>query len=148
MENLLWIHDTHLLASRLSAADFDAFVEMARRKQVMEVCAQELRRARQRFGTAVPEAALAQLSGRAGSEPSSEYLRRGRRWHHELGSILSALPGWPSRARHLRGVLFPSPQYVLGTYGLARHPFGRLLLPALYLHRNLNGVWKILIGRK
>jgi hypothetical protein len=147
-ERLLWIYDVHLLASRLSLREWDAFAAMARGKAMSAVCLRELRLARQAFGTSIPESTSMALSNVGELEPSMAYLARDRRWHHELVSILRALPGWTPRARHLREVLFPAPEYVLGAYGLRQKPFGALLLPALYVHRNISGVWKILVGRK
>jgi hypothetical protein len=148
VESRLWTYDLHLLASRLSPEDFDAFADMACTKEMAAVCARELRLSERMYGTVVPDSVFRRLAERPRHEPSSIYLGERRRWHHELLSILRALPGWSSRARHLRGVLFPSPQYVLGAYGLQQKPFGVLLLPALYVHRNVHGAWKILLGRK
>ena len=45
-------------------------------------------------------------------------------------------------------MLLPSPAYMLGTYGLRGKPLGSWLLPALYVHRNMRGAWKILTGKK
>jgi hypothetical protein len=48
----------------------------------------------------------------------------------------------------LRDVLLPSPSYMLGVYGVRGKPLAPWLLPALYVHRNLRGAWKILAGKK
>jgi len=37
--SLVWVYDVHLLASRLSAPQFDRFAELALEKQVAAVCA-------------------------------------------------------------------------------------------------------------
>jgi hypothetical protein len=148
VERLVWIYDIHLLASGLSAPEVDQFVEMVRRKDMTAICARELRLTQRMYGTAIPESVFETLAEGRRRERSSEYLGVRRRWPHELLSILRALPGWSSRARHLRGVLFPSPRYVLGAYGMPHTPLGVLLLPALYVHRNLQGAWRILLGRK
>ena len=37
---------------------------------------------------------------------------------------------------------------MLGTYGLRDKPLGPWLLPVLYVHRNVRGTWKILMGKK
>jgi hypothetical protein len=37
---------------------------------------------------------------------------------------------------------------MLGLYGLTSRALGLPLLPALYVHRNVRGVWKVLAGRK
>ena len=59
-----------------------------------------------------------------------------------------ASPSVGTRARLLREVLFPSPHYMLGAYGYRDKPLAVCLLPALYAHRNLRGMWKILMGKK
>jgi hypothetical protein len=100
------------------------------------------------FGTAIPPSVLTALAAGRDFEPSSVYLGDHRRWHHELISSLKATARWTDRMRHLRGVLFPEPGYVLGMYGLERRPLAAVLLPALYVHRNLRGAWKVLAGRK
>lgn len=142
----LWMYDIHLLASGLSDADLLAFTALASQKKVARICAQALRNARALFGTAVPDLVVHRMDA-AGAEASAEYLAVGRRWHDELLSSLRNLPGMGPRLRLLRDVLFPSPQYMFDTYRLS-HGLGAWLLPALYLHRNLHGVWKICSGRK
>ena len=148
IERLLWIYDIHLLASALRDADWGRFVELAREKRMTAVCARGLRLARTYFRATVADPAIAQLMAGNGNEPSAEYLEANRRWHDELVSSLGQLPGWRPRLLHLREVLFPSANYMLATYGLQRTLLAPALLPALYLHRNVNGAWKILIGRK
>lgn len=146
-ERVLWIYDIHLLASNLSPGDFDAFVEMALVKKMAMISAHGLQLAQKVFKTAVPASVIAQLSAPR-SEPSAEYLADDRRWHDELMSSVRGLPTLSGRLRLLREVLFPSPQYMLGAYGLRGKPLGSLLLPALYLYRNLFGVFKIVSGKK
>lgn len=146
-ERVLWVYDTHLLASRLAPADFADFVRRARQKTVGAVCAHELRLAQTLFGTAVPTGVIGELSA-AVDEPSAEYLASERRWHHELASSLRARPHFADRVRLMRDVLLPSPSYMLGAYGLRDKPLAPWLLPALYVHRNVRGAWKILTGKK
>jgi hypothetical protein len=146
VERPLWIYDIHLLASRLTVGDVESFVDRARQKRMATVCASGLRMAREMFGTEVPDAVFRQLSSIG--EPSAAYLDHGRRWHDELASSVCGLSSWRSRLRLLREVMFPGPHYMLGAYGLNQNPLGALLLPALYVHRNVHGVWKILSGRK
>jgi hypothetical protein len=148
IERLLWIYDVHLLAAPLSEQQFERFAEMAQQKKVAAVCAWGLRLAQRTFRTAIPEFALSRLGASSEHEASAAYLAGDRRWHDELVSIMRSLPGWRDRLRHLRGVLFPSAQYMLGAYNLSERPLGAMLLPALYVHRNLHGVWKIVVGRK
>ncbi len=144
---VLWAYDTHLLALRMTSDDFGDFVRHARQKRVAAVCAHQLRLTQSLFATAVPADVLAALSA-VTDEPSADYLASERRWHHELASSVRGLPHLGDRVRLLREVLLPSPGYMLGAYGLRGKPRAPWLLPALYLHRNLRGAWKILMGKK
>ena len=146
-ERVLWVYDTHALASRLTPRQFDDFVHRARRKKVAAVCAHALQLAQTLFGTAVPADVIRNLS-KAVDEPSAEYLASQRRWHHELASSVRGLPRFADRVKLMRDVLLPSPSYMLGAYGLRGKPLAPWLLPALYVHRNMRGAWKILMGKK
>jgi len=48
----------------------------------------------------------------------------------------------------LREVAFPAPAYMLRAYRLDGVTAAGALLPALYVHRGLKGLWKVLLGRK
>ena len=111
------------------------------------VCAAQLRHAQRLFGTSIPAVVFEGLDDASG-EPSAEYLASERRWRHELVSSMRAEPSLGSRIQHLRGVLAPPRDYMIATYGLRGKALGEWLLPALYLHRNLRGAWKILSGKK
>ena len=147
-ERLLWILDIHLLASGLSPAELDEFEALARMKKVMAICRWGLQQAQAVFGTLVAADLIGRLNRTAGPEPSAAYLASERRWHHETMASLRALPRLGDRARLVREVLLPSPGYMLGAYGLRDKPLGTWLLPALYVHRNVHGAWKILTGKK
>ena len=147
-ERLLWILDIHLLASGLSPAELDEFEALARMKKVVAICRRGLQQAQAVFGTLVAADLIGRLKRTAGPEPSAAYLASERRWHHETIASLRALPRLGDRARLVREVLLPSPGYMLGAYGLRDKPLGTWLLPALYVHRNVQGAWKILIGKK
>jgi hypothetical protein len=144
----LWIYDIHLLAPRLTASDFDELARRAQQKKVTAICARGLRLAESVFGTTVPAGVVDALAAAGRSEPSAAYLAPERRWHHELVSSLRALPHAGDRVRLLREVLFPRPDYMLAVYGVAGKPLAPLLLPVLYLHRNLRGASRVLLGRK
>jgi len=146
-ERLLWLSDIHLLASRLTEHELRQFVDLARAKRVGAICAAALERTCMVFATVLPPWTIADLR-KTPDEPSAIYLRPGRRWHHELVSNLRALTEWSDRLRLLREVVFPSRQYVLEAYRLDASPFTTLLLPALYAHRNVRGLWNILQRRK
>ena len=145
-ERLLWRHDIHLLASGLSSGELVQFAGLAEEKGIGPICARALTGSQEAFGTPVPGHVLSRL-GATGNEALLAYLNPGRRWHHELLSSLRALR-WRGRLRLMREVLLPAPRYMLGAYGITSRAHGFALLPALYLHRNVCGIWKILAGRK
>ena len=147
VERLIWVYDIHLLASRLSAAKLEQFADLAIAKEVGAICAYELALARSWFGTWIPDHVMRRLDS-AGNEPSAAYLGPGRRWHHEFVASVSGLRRWQDRLRLVTEVLVPSPRYMLGSYGVGNRAWGFALLPALYLHRNVHGIWKVLVGRK
>lgn len=144
---VLWIYDIHLLAGRLSTEQFREFIALACGKQIAAVCAQQLCVAQTLFDTFLPADVVPELSA-AVDEPSADYLASHRRWHHELASSVRALPRFADRLKLMRGVLLPSPGYMLGAYGLRGKPLAPWLLPALYVHRSVRGAWRILMGKK
>jgi hypothetical protein len=143
----LWSYDIDLLAGSLSEEQFAEFVSLARRKRVARICAHALRLSRALFGTSVSPQAMRDLSS-AADEPSGAYLASDRTWRHELASSIRALPRAADRVKLIRRVLMPSPSYILAAYGLQQNALGPLLLPALYVHRNMRGAWKVLTGKK
>jgi hypothetical protein len=147
-QRALWIYDIHLLAGLLTADQFAEFTRLARQKQVAGICAYQLRTAQSVFQTALPPGVIADLSRPGDPEPSAAYLASQRRWHHELASSMRGLPRFGDRIKLLREVLLPSPGYMLSAYGLRGKPLAPWLLPALYVHRNVRGAWKILMGKK
>jgi len=146
-ERLIWTYDIHLLASRLSANDFERFAGLVVEKKVAAIAARQLSLSQLRFATRVPERVTVRLAG-ATAEQSESYLRPRRRWHHELASNLKGLPSWRDRSKLLREVIFPAPGYMLETYRMNPGPLGLLIVPVLYLHRGTWGLLKILLGRK
>jgi hypothetical protein len=146
VERLIWLYDIHLLASQLSNADRDWFVALAADKHVTAICAHQMSLSRARFGTPVPAELTRPLSHMTDTEPSAAYLRPARRWHEELASNVRGLPRTRDRLRLLREVVLPNPAYVLRLYGASGTK--SVLLPALYLHRVLHGLWKVITRRK
>jgi hypothetical protein len=145
-ERLLWLYDIHLLASRLPGTDLDRFAQLAIARNVSSICRHQLARSAARFGTPVPAPVLARLEADGGVEQSQMYLQHDRRWHNELASSLNGLPRWRDRVRLLREVILPRPGYLLTMYGLP--PWAFILLPGLYTHRCLRGLFRIVTGRK
>jgi len=145
-EWLIWVSDVHLLASRLSEAEFYRFTSLAIGRRVAAIASQELNRAHRRFGTRIPERVMRSL-GAAETEPSADYLRDGRRWHDDLVSSVRALR-WRDRVRLMREVLVPDARYMRARYRMRRGWPGAVALPAAYLHRGVRGALNVLTGRK
>ena len=145
-ERLIWVHDVHLLAGRLRERELDRFAELAVARGVARICAQELGRACDRFGTVLPPGLLERL-GAASGEATAVYLGRGRSWRDELVSNVGALGSWRGRLGLLRRVAFPGPAYMMRSYDV-EGAIGAVLLPLLYAHRAVRGVWRVLSGRK
>ena len=144
----LWIRDVHLLTSRLSQDELDRFVDLARQKRMAAIVARQWRLARERFGTTIDDLTIGRLTERIVDEPSAVYLRSGRRWHDELRSSLGGLPVWSDRLKLLREVVFPSASYMRRAYNISAGPVGSALLPPLYVHRGVKGIYKVLAGKK
>jgi hypothetical protein len=146
-QRILWTYDTHLLASELGRADWEAFRGRATDARVAGVCAHQLRVAQALFDTRVPAEVMRDLSAASG-EPSAAYLASQRTWRHELASSLRGSPRFADRVKLLREVLLPCQDYMLALYGLRGKPLAAWLLPMLYVHRNARGAWKVLSGKK
>ena len=135
-EKPIWVRDIHLLAMALEPSEWQMFVEQATRRSVRAMCLQGLRRAQDRFQTAIPSDVLTALAeGR--NEPSAVFLSGSLRPVDRLASDLRALRPLAA-ARLIREHLFPPIAYMEATYGVRR----RALLPAYYAMRVLSGMWK------
>lgn len=140
LPRLIWLHDIHLLAGAMTAAEISAFAQHAVRARVARVCAHELTAARAAFGTRLAsgdrdlEAIFAAADP---DEPSARYLGPRQRRAGRLLVDLRLTPSWRDRARLVSQHLFPSPPYMRVAYGRS----GRTILPVLYAHRILTGVW-------
>jgi hypothetical protein len=144
-QRLIWLCDIDRLARLMSPEALHRFATVAVNRGIAHICLRQLETAIERLATPLPDDMIALLARSAG-EPSAAYLRPGRRWHHELISNLQSLTRWRDRARLLREVVLPSPQYMLDIYHLG--PTMRAVLPVLYLHRSLSGLVKIATKQK
>jgi hypothetical protein len=147
-ETLIWIYDVHLLASALDEDDFAGFAELALNRQVGAICLDRLALAQRTLGTSVPQEVIRALSAAGRGEPSAVYLRQNRRWIDEVAWSVRGLPRWRDRARLMREIILPQPEYMLRAYGYDRSSLMLPILPALYLHRALRGSWKAIVGEK
>ncbi|MGE0443786.1 MAG: nucleotidyltransferase family protein [Vicinamibacterales bacterium] len=126
---LIWLYDIHLLAARLSAAEWSAFVDGARAGRVAAVCRDGLAAAASVYATSIPAAVDAAL-GAARDEPTRRFLAAPREVDVRM-STLGALPTWRARARHVRGWLVPPVAYMRARYAIRY----RALLPFWYVYR-------------
>jgi hypothetical protein len=140
---LLWIHDIHLLASRLNQDQADEFGTLAAKKGVKSLCARGLALANLCFATRAPGSLLGALNT-GESEPSAAYLGGRMRNVDVLLSDLHTLPDGRRRLQLLREHVFPPAKYMLQRYGLADRRllpgFLPVLLPFLYADRVIRGM--------
>lgn len=147
-ERLIWIYDTHLIASSFDDRTWATFTALARAKSIAAICAHGLALAETRFGTIVPAAVTSNLHDAARRhEPSASYLMPRRRWRDEVFANLGALPGWRARLGLLREMAFPPAAYVRRAYALDDSRLGWILLPVLYAHRGIKGVLRNTFAR-
>ena len=142
----IWLYDIHLLVPRLSDVELERFANLAVDRRVAAICRHQLMLARARFGTAVPDRFTARLSADGKREPSEIYLRPSRRWQQDLAANVRGLPRFRDRIRLVREVLFPDPRYMLNAYRL--RGYAVVVLPVLYGHRLVKGLWKVATGQK
>jgi hypothetical protein len=135
--NLLWLWDIHLLASGLSAAEWEVFIDRSTRARMRLVCARGLTLAHECFDTAVPDTASEALEAPS-DEPAAAFLRGGLRQIDVARADLATLTTWRQRFALVREHLFPPPAYMRTKY--PRCP--AVLLPFAYLHRIARGAPK------
>ena len=138
---LMWIFDIHLIASRLTKAEWMTFLDLADRRRVMAICRQGLSLAVEQFGTEVPPGVMADTRMSAagdGREPSEAFLSRDRAQFATFVSDLRSLPSWRDRGRLIREHLCPPSAYMRQVYA----PSSRAPLPALYVWRAVRGAWR------
>lgn len=141
--DLLWLWDIHLLVSRLSPDEEEAFVALAVRTAMTSVCVRGLELAASAFATqaAAPSAATMALRLRAAgdglSEPASRFIG-GARPIATLRADLAHVSGWRMALRLLGERVVPSRQYMRALY--PRWP--RALLWLAYLDRLVRGTPK------
>ena len=128
--NLLWLLDIHLLAGRMTAADWPPLVTNARARGVWAACAQSLSRARERFGTALPPAVAVAIDEPC-DDATARFLDPGLRQIDVMRADLAALPTWSARCQLVREHVFPPAAFMAARYGV-RH---RVMLPWWYMRR-------------
>jgi hypothetical protein len=138
--DLLWLHDVHLGARGLTAGEWDAFVDIAERHGVSELCARGLEDARRFFSTKLPAAAPAWIAERLSREVPARFRvfqRPGRRVIDMFVSDFLAST-WGGRVDLIREHVLPPRAYMNARFGA----HAGAMLPLLYLHRATTGAWR------
>ena len=133
--DLLWLFDIHLVASRLSEAEWHAVARTARAGAVTASCARGLALAADRFGTIVPAFVTAAGHHAGSDEPSAVFLRPDLTPAARMRSDLRAL-GMADRARLLLEIVAPPRAYMRAVHGADGW------LPWLYMRRVVAGAGK------
>jgi hypothetical protein len=136
-ENLLWLWDIHLIASRLSAAEWSLALDTAASSRVRSVCARGLSLASECFGTVFPEQ-IRDSNRAATGEPGAAFLRDGLRQVDVARADLAALTTWREKFALVREHVCPPIAYMRARY--AKCP--PALIPLAYLHRIVRGAPK------
>jgi len=133
---LIWHYDIHLVASRLTSAEWTAFAAHATDRGVGSVCRRSLELAVHWFGTSVPDRVFSQLSvPTARDAATAAYLSPSRRQIDDAVWDFQTLSTWGARWRLVRQHLFPPPRYMRDVYA----PLSHAPLPVLYAKRAFLG---------
>jgi hypothetical protein len=141
-DRLIWLYDIHLLAGRMSEAQFDAIATLASAKKVRAICLDALKRSHECLGTAIPPPLLQALNQAGAVELSASLLSSGA-VGRMTGDFL-ALDRWRDRARWLRELAFPGAEYMRWKYENAAVTW----LPILYLRRAVSAIVRLAAGRR
>jgi hypothetical protein len=137
---LIWLFDIKLLAERLSAPEWEEFVELATRKQLVGVCRTSLDVTASLVGGC--EEGLSRFARFDGSdrtpEPSAAYLGGIASRFRSLALDLKGVEGAVGKMRLLAGHAFPDPGYLRKKYGVT----SRVGLVGAYAHRAAVGAWR------
>lgn len=131
---LIWLYDIHLLASELGTDELAAFAEDAVRRDVQDCCLEGIERAREAFGTAVPQSVLSLLGRPRRRAGLGDRLARSN-----LGLLLDdwrRLPDRRSRMALLGELFFPPFSELEHKYDRS----GKLWAPVLYARHIVGGL--------
>jgi Uncharacterised nucleotidyltransferase len=137
---LLWLYDIHLIASQLTAGDWDVIVQRAQSCGLTPVVAAGLEHAAERLDTPVPSSVLDRLhAGAAATDPDVLLFLDGAPPQMQVAiSDWRRISGPRARIRFLQEHLFPPASYIRHRYGIS----SRFALPFLYAHRAVRGAVK------
>ena len=134
---LLWVYDTHLLATRLSDEEVHEFVALAAGRGIVALAVYSIELLMHNFPSPQAQALLDALRRVQRREPAAFLVER-RTALENLASDLAALKSWRARAHLLAAHLFPPAAYMRHTYRV-KH---RVALPWFYLRRIVGGTWR------
>jgi hypothetical protein len=137
-ERLVWLWDIHLLARELDACGWQQLTAFAAEKGLSGCCYDGLCRARDHFGTEIPDAVIEKLT--VGGEKTYRYLQAGGT--RRLWMDLMAVDGPAHKVRFVRELVFPTRTYVRQKYSGARWRW----LPLLYLRHAIDGIGQRIAG--
>ncbi len=137
-DRLIWYYDIHLLAQRLTAADWEALYPLAVRKGLTQALLAGLTASHKYFRTQIPPEILEKCKHRGKRERFTPSTQRSP-FRAEF-SAFWALPHWKARRQFLREHLFPPPAYMRVRYGDRKG----WALPWLYLYRIGQGIRRLL----
>jgi hypothetical protein len=132
-DELLWLHDIHLVASGLTVHEWSLVMDIIERARVTALVARGLQLAARAFGECVP-ATIRDMLQSAGREASALFLRRDLRPLDRLRADVAAL-GAAGGARLVAEHLFPPASYMREKYGLR----SGAQLPLAYVRRIVRG---------
>ncbi len=133
---LIWLYDIHLLATALSAEEWQQFAALCAATQTRRIGLDAFAATHTAFATAFPAAVVGQMAASATGELSAQYLNANR-WRLLL-TDLRGLATWRDRATLLRESCFPPAEYMLARY----HLRSGWRLPWWYARRAIAGAWK------
>jgi hypothetical protein len=139
-DRLVWLYDIHLLATVLSAAEWDVAASRAAETGLAPVVAAGLEHAAAQLGTVVPGAVGERLrAATAHPDPDVVMFLAGEPPRIQIAaSDWRRIHGVRNRLRFVREHLLPSPAYMRHRYGVS----SPAALPFLYAHRALTGAVK------
>jgi hypothetical protein len=114
-ERLIWLYDIHLLATRLTASEWQSLVDKALRKQLCAITADALLLCQQLFASPVSPQVVQQLSQSSTQgkrEPSAIYLQRSLPEWRYFYQDLKVMPGVRQKFRLIAENVLPQPAYI------------------------------------
>jgi len=113
--NLKWLYDLHLLATRFNPADWKSLSDIAIERKLAGVCLDGLQAARKEFSTPIPDEVFIAFLHAEKRERMRVHKMHG--WLYIQTMSFMAFPGFSIRLRWLMQRLFPDTAYLRSRYG-------------------------------